>query len=205
MSYTNIPPSISGAPMSASHNIDVGCPTSRRFEIGRDLEDKLPGTSSSIGQNGNPPQLFPQFSRHRSGQVAEEHEQQQQQQQEKIKRKRLGDQPGKSTSMSDGSSSNSGGTGSSKISRNDGGGDSDGDGNVDGNVDGDDNDPYQEDDFVFDATDLPNDTLATILSLQREFYNSSNSARTRGKKAADGGALAGRGREKTGIVLQHQM
>lgn len=50
-------------------------------------------------------------------------------------------------------------------------------------------DPYGDEDWE-DA--VPNDTMATILSLQREFYG-------------DALARGGDGRARTGIVLQHQM
>lgn len=58
-------------------------------------------------------------------------------------------------------------------------------------------DPYREDGDLLDTADLPNDTMATVLLLQQEFY---------GRRAtAAGGAWAGHGGDRTGIVLQHQM
>lgn len=67
----------------------------------------------------------------------------------------------------------------------------------------DDPDPYGGDDDSFDAAELPNDTMAAVLSLQKEFYGGTgmagrNSARGGGHRDGDGG-------ERTGIVLQHQM
>ncbi|CAM9130965.1 unnamed protein product [Ectocarpus sp. 12 AP-2014] len=52
-------------------------------------------------------------------------------------------------------------------------------------------DQYGEESDVFDAADLPNDTMATVLSLQREFYG--------------GQPSTGSGGERTGVVLQHQI
>ncbi|CAB1117281.1 unnamed protein product [Ectocarpus sp. CCAP 1310/34] len=51
-------------------------------------------------------------------------------------------------------------------------------------------DQYGEESDIFDAADLPNDTMATVLSLQREFYG--------GQPRTGGG-------ERTGVVLQHQI
>lgn len=59
----------------------------------------------------------------------------------------------------------------------------------------DDRDPYGEDSDIFDEANLPNDTMATVLALQREFY-------VDGKNSASGARPSG---ERTGVVLQHQM
>lgn len=52
-------------------------------------------------------------------------------------------------------------------------------------------DQYGDESDIFDAADLPNDTMATVLSLQREFYG--------------GQSPSGSVGERTGVVLQHQM
>lgn len=52
-------------------------------------------------------------------------------------------------------------------------------------------DQYGDESDIFDAADLPNDTMATVLSLQREFY---------GRQPPTGSVG-----ERTGVVLQHQM
>eukprot|EP00903_Cladosiphon_okamuranus_P016658 g15361.t1 len=59
-----------------------------------------------------------------------------------------------------------------------------------------DRDPYGEDSDIFDESHLPNDTMATVLALQKEFYGD-------GKNSAPG-ARATSG-ERTGVVLQHQI
>eukprot|EP00904_Undaria_pinnatifida_P004595 jgi/Undpi1/14136/HiC_scaffold_9.g03787.m1 len=85
-----------------------------------------------------------------------------------------------------------------------------------GNKDSDDYDPYGVGDDEFDAVDLPNDTMATVLSLQKEFYGAIRSHPPRKNSAsssscsiegADGSSSArlGGGGERTGIVLQHQI
>ena len=56
-------------------------------------------------------------------------------------------------------------------------------------------DPYGEDADIFDVADLPNDTMAAVLALQKEFY-------VDGKNSASGPRPSG---ERTGVVLQHQM
>lgn len=65
---------------------------------------------------------------------------------------------------------------------------------TEGGNDGD-RDPYGEDDDIFDEAHLPNDTMATVLALQKEFYGD-------GKNSASGARPSG---ERTGVVLQHQM
>ncbi len=60
-----------------------------------------------------------------------------------------------------------------------------------------DDDQYGEGSDMFDAADLPNDTMATVLALQKEFYSAA------GKNSASSGGRPGR--ERTGVVLQHQM
>lgn len=59
-----------------------------------------------------------------------------------------------------------------------------------------DRDPYGEDSDIFDEAHLPNDTMATVLALQKEFYHGD------GKNSAPGSRPSG---ERTGVVLQHQM
>jgi len=59
-----------------------------------------------------------------------------------------------------------------------------------------DDDQYGDDSDMFDAANLPNDTMATVLALQKEFYSAA------GKNSASGGRSGG---ERTGVVLQHQM
>lgn len=61
---------------------------------------------------------------------------------------------------------------------------------------GTDDDQYGEDSDIFDAVNLPNDTMATVLALQKEFYGAV------GKNSASGGRPGG---DRTGVVLQHQM
>lgn len=58
-----------------------------------------------------------------------------------------------------------------------------------------DRDPYGEDSDIFDEAHLPNDTMATVLALQKEFYAD-------GRNSASGARPSG---ERTGVVLQHQM
>lgn len=63
-----------------------------------------------------------------------------------------------------------------------------------------DHDPYGDADFDLEAADMPSDTMATILLLQKEFYGAT------GAGGEGGSARAGRGGGKrTGVVLQHQM
>lgn len=88
-----------------------------------------------------------------------------------------------------------------------------GSGDSTNDANGGDHDPYGvDDDDAFDAIDLPNDTMAAVLSLQKEFYgairsppsgrrNSASSSEGEGSSAR----LGGGGGERTGIVLQHQM
>lgn len=66
-------------------------------------------------------------------------------------------------------------------------------------------DPYGDYDFDFtqDVNDLPNDTMAAILTLQRQFYGEQTVAVRSG--GGGGTGPAGRGRARTGLVLQHQM
>ncbi|CAM9284600.1 unnamed protein product [Scytosiphon promiscuus] len=69
--------------------------------------------------------------------------------------------------------------------------------------DSDDHDPYGEDSDLFDADDLPNDTMATILSLQKEFY--AGRPRLPRNSTSTGAARHPSGGERTGVVLQHQI
>lgn len=59
-----------------------------------------------------------------------------------------------------------------------------------------DDDPYGEDDDIFDAANLPNDTMATVLALQKEFYGAGRNSAFAGERG---------GGERTGVVLQHQL
>lgn len=59
-----------------------------------------------------------------------------------------------------------------------------------------DRDPYGEGSEIFDEAHLPNDTMATVLALQKEFYGD-------GKNSAPGGSRPSG--ERTGVVLQQQM
>lgn len=95
-----------------------------------------------------------------------------------------------------------------------GGGDS---GSSTGDANGSDQDPYGVDDDAFDGTDLPNDTMAAVLSLQKEFYggvrspppikrNSASSSSGGNSSSSSSSARPGSGGgERTGVVLQHQM
>ena len=98
-----------------------------------------------------------------------------------------------------------------------GGGDG---GSSTGGTYGSDQDPYGVNDDAFDAADLPNDTMAAVLSLQKEFYGAVRSPPSgRGRNSAKNGSSEGDGSssssssarlgsgggERTGVVLQHQM
>lgn len=61
----------------------------------------------------------------------------------------------------------------------------------------DNHDPYGEGSDIFDAASLPNDTMATVLALQTEFFGA-------GRNSALDGGRGGSG-QRTGVVLQHQM
>lgn len=76
-----------------------------------------------------------------------------------------------------------------------------------GLTNGDGHDPYGEDDDLFDACNVPNDTMATVLSLQEEFYSGSRHKDGKNSAGGAGGGVTqgGRGGERTGVVLQHQM
>ena len=70
-------------------------------------------------------------------------------------------------------------------------------------------DPYCGDDDLFDPANLPNDTMATVMYLQREFYAGKVHAKRKERRKPTEGAVEGdgivRGGERTGIVLHHQM
>lgn len=67
------------------------------------------------------------------------------------------------------------------------------------NEEGDDEeDPYGDDDWG--DTELPNDTMATILTLQREFYGGREMTSPDNWSTQDGKV-----KTRTGIVLQHQL
>lgn len=68
-----------------------------------------------------------------------------------------------------------------------------------GEIDGADSaDPFGDEEW--EGVVLPNDTMAAILALQREFYGGSAAG-----SSTTSNANGGRGRGRTGIVLQHQM
>ena len=92
-----------------------------------------------------------------------------------------------------------------------GGGDG---GSKTGDTNGGDQDPYGVDDDAFDSTDLPNDTMAAVLSLQKEFYSvirsppagrKNSAGSSEGEGCSSSARLESGGGERTGIVLQHQM
>lgn len=62
--------------------------------------------------------------------------------------------------------------------------------------------PYCGDGDLFDIADLPNDTMATVICLQEEFYKGQ---RNRPGGGASEAGRSGGGGERTGVVLQHQM
>lgn len=67
------------------------------------------------------------------------------------------------------------------------------------NEEGDDEeDPYGDDDWG--DTELPNDTMATILTLQREFYGGREVKNPDSWSTEDGKI-----KTRTGIILQHQL
>ncbi|CAM9971280.1 unnamed protein product, partial [Sphacelaria rigidula] len=67
-------------------------------------------------------------------------------------------------------------------------------------------DPYGEDDFDFmeGANDVPNDTMAAILTLQQQFYGEKKPSPGKRRGSGENGST-GRGRARTGLVLQHQI
>lgn len=62
-----------------------------------------------------------------------------------------------------------------------------------------DHDPYGEDSDIFEEAHLPNDTMATVLALQNEFYGHGNNSAPGSRPSARPTG------ERTGVVLQHQM
>lgn len=63
-------------------------------------------------------------------------------------------------------------------------------------------DPYCKEGDLFDIAELPNDTMATMMCLQQEFYKGQGN-RPEGSGSEDGRSRGGG--ERTGVVLQHQM
>lgn len=64
-------------------------------------------------------------------------------------------------------------------------------------------DRYEDEDFS--GVDVPSDTMATILSLQREFYGGSGALVGNSVGCSGRNARAEQGKARTGIVLHHQM